>query len=86
MKLIFYLVILEIKMSFSDLSLEEQQEFWEKQNKLTEKLKSMDKAKLAREILPTPPEIKKKSNPYGSYYKYHKKWQSHPDNWRKIGE
>jgi len=39
-------------------------EFWEKEKEMIDKLKSADKAKMARQILPLPPEAKKKLNPY----------------------
>lgn len=59
--------------------------FREREKELQEKLMTVQMGKLDKAIEPPKP-IQVKSNPYGNYYKYHKKWQSHPDNWRKIGE
>jgi len=38
--------------------------FWEKEKEMVDKLRSTNKDKFTKEIIPIPPEKKKKVNPY----------------------
>jgi hypothetical protein len=61
-------------------------EFFEKEQKLQEKIRAIQAGKFNKVIEPIPPTIKEErwTKAKNRYWNYHKKPMNSPDNWRKI--